>query len=131
MNPLVCKRNAAEVLGRLRAFYARRAPDRVFAACGIPSPAIDGFRNAHGSVECGYPDPHERAAFWDRYLAERSDLEDDSMPVAYLSEFDQGLYGGLLGGDVRFMVHPEIGWISSMVPPLLGDPSEFDRLKFD
>ena len=34
-----------------------------------------------------------------------------------LSELDQGLYGGLLGGDVRFLAHPENGWISSMVPP--------------
>jgi hypothetical protein len=48
-----------------------------------------------------------------------------------LSEFDQGLYGGLLGGEVRFLAHPDVGWISSMVPPLLKDWSEFDRLHFD
>jgi hypothetical protein len=44
---------------------------------------------------------------------------------------DQGLYGGLLGGKVQFMAHPENGWISSMVAPLLADWSEFDRLRFD
>jgi hypothetical protein len=55
-------------------------------------------------------------------------LEDDSVPCAYLSEFDQGLYGGLVGGDVRFVAHPENGWISSMVPPLLKKWSDFDRL---
>jgi hypothetical protein len=53
------------------------------------------------------------------------------MPSAYLSEFDQGLYGGLLGGEVRFMVHPEIGWISSMVPPLLSNWSGLGALRFD
>ena len=53
------------------------------------------------------------------------------MPAAYLTELDQGLYGGLLGAEVRFMAHPDTGWISSMVPPLLADWSEFDRLRFD
>jgi hypothetical protein len=50
------------------------------------------------------------------------------MPCAYLSEFDQGLYGGLLGGDVRFIAHPDNGWISSMVPPLLEDWGQFPAL---
>ena len=44
---------------------------------------------------------------------------------------DQGLYGGLLGGNVQFMAHPENGWISSMVSPLLKDWPEFDRLRLD
>jgi len=131
MKPLACKTNSADVILRLRDFYARNAPDRICAACQIPSPAIEDFRRAHPMVECKYPDPRERVSFWGRYLAERATLEDDSLPVAYLSEFDQGLYGGLLGGDVRFMVHPEIGWISSMVPPLLEDHADFDRLRFD
>ena len=29
------------------------------------------------------------------------------------------------------MAHPDVGWISSMLPPLLKDWSEFDRLRFD
>ena len=53
------------------------------------------------------------------------------MPAAYLSELDQGVYGGLLGADVRFMANPATGWISSMAPPLLADWSEFDCLRFD
>ena len=64
-------------------------------------------------------------------LASGRAIEDDSLPGAYLSEFDQGLYGGLLGGEVRFLAHPDVGWISSMVSPLLQDWSEFDRLHFD
>jgi hypothetical protein len=36
-----------------------------------------------------------------------------------------------LGGEVRFLAHREIGWVSSMVPPLLTDWSEFARLRFD
>jgi len=128
---LAYKPNAAEVIQRLRLLYERRAADRIFATMEIPSPALDEFRRRHTDVECEYPDPHDRAAFWDSLFQERSQLEDDSMPAAYLSEFDQGLYGGLLGGDVRFMCHPENGWISSMVPPLLTDWSQVDALAFD
>ena len=53
------------------------------------------------------------------------------MPSAVLSEFDEGLYGGLLGGDVRFLAHHDSGWVSSMIPPVLRDWLEFDRLRFD
>jgi hypothetical protein len=44
---------------------------------------------------------------------------------------DQGLYGGVLGGQVQFMSHPDSGWISSMVPALLDDWSGLASLRFD
>ena len=97
----------------------------------VPSPALDGFQQRYGDGFCDYPDPAERIEFWDRLLKERTGVEDDSVPLVYLSEMDQGLYGGLLGGDVQFMTHAENGWISSMVAPLLDDWSEFDSLAFD
>jgi hypothetical protein len=97
----------------------------------VPTEAMQRFRQRYTSPDCDYPAPEERAAFWDDHLRQRAAVEDDSMPAAYLSEFDQGLYGGLLGGEVRFMPHPEAGWIPSMVPPLLNDWSEFDDLHFD
>ena len=127
---LVYKANMQETLERLTRLYAREAPDEVFAAFEIPSPAVRRFAEAYPHGYCKQPDLRERIAFWDEHLAERSVLEDDSMPCAYLSEFDQGLYGGMLGGDVQFMAHPENGWISSMVAPLLRDWSEFDALHF-
>ena len=70
-------------------------------------------------------------AFWDELLAERAAIHDDSIPSAYLSEMDQGLYGGIVGGKVQFMAHPENGWISSMVPPILEDWEGFPRLTID
>lgn len=121
----------ARVFDRLRALYERRAQDRVFAAFDIPSPTLTEFGKRHAAGLCGYPDPAERIGFWDRLLAERVALNDDSIPSAYLSEFDQGLYGGVLGGEVRFVCNPDTGWISSMVFPLLKDWSEFSRLRFD
>ncbi len=125
------KRNADSVLRRLSALYDRSAEDQIFASFEVPSPALVKFEREHPEPVCGYPDPHDRIRFWDELLCEAEGLEDDSIPSAYLSEFDQGLYGGLVGGEVRFMAHPENGWISSMVPPLLRDWSEVDTLAFD
>jgi hypothetical protein len=125
------KPNYPDVLERLRSLHAREARDRIFATMAIPSAAIEAFKAAYPHAECDYSDPEDRADFWDRLFLERAALEDDSLPGAYLSEFDQGLYGGLLGGEVRFMVHPDVGWISSMVPPLLKSWDEFNGLQFD
>jgi hypothetical protein len=96
----------------------------------VPSPALERFAAAHPEGGCDYPDPRERVAFWEELLAERAAIFDDTVPSAYLSEMDQGLYGGLLGGEVRFACDPATGWISSMVPPLLSDWSEFGALSF-
>jgi hypothetical protein len=137
MTELAYKANAAEVLARLTRLVSRQARDQIFAAFILPSRAMADFQQRYsGDFMTEYPDPHERIAFWDRHLSERTRLEDDSIPAAYPSEFDQGLYGGLFGGDVRFLSMPHdgyvgSGWISSMVPPLLHDWSEFGRLAFD
>lgn len=119
-----------EVIERLKLLQSRRGVDRIFAMFEVPSAALERFAARYSGEFCEYPDPEERARFWEEYLAERVGLEDDSVPIAYLSEFDQGLYGGLVGGDVRFLPHPENGWISSMVPPVLRDWSDFERLEF-
>ncbi len=125
------KPHADAVLAGLRALYERRAEDRVFASMDVPSRALAEFRRGHPGGFCAAPDLHERIGFWDAYLRERTPVEDDSIPSAYLSELDQGIYGGLLGGEVRFLCDPETGWISSMVPPLISDWTEFDGLRFD
>jgi hypothetical protein len=131
MNALDYKPGYREVLPRLRRLYERRGGDQIFATMAVPSPALAEFQRQYPQAQCDYPDPAERADFWDRLLRERTAIEDDSLPSAYLSEFDQGLYGGLLGGEVRFLAHPQVGWISSMIPALLKDWSEFERLRFD
>jgi hypothetical protein len=120
-----------EVLGRLRLLHQRQAGDRIFAEMEVPSLTLERFQDEYAAGFCDYPDPAARIEFWDNLFKERTKLEDDSIPRAYLSEMDQGLYGGLLGGNVQFMAHPENGWISSMVAPLLADWSDFDALRFD
>jgi hypothetical protein len=131
MPHLAYKPNFPQLLDRLHSFYDRQADDRIFAAMDVPSPALEEFRQKYPQPQCEYPDPAQRAEFWDRWLRERAAIGDDSLPSAYLTEFDQGIYGGMLGGEVRFLANPDMGWISSMVPPLLHDLSELDRLRFD
>jgi len=131
MPTLAYRPNLADILERLRALHERHAMDRIFAEMDVPSLTLERFQQEYAEGFCDYPDPVARIEFWDSLFKERAALDDDSIPRAYLSEMDQGLYGGLLGGNVQFMAHPENGWISSMVAPLLRDWSEFDSLRFD
>lgn len=130
MESLAYKRNIDDTISRLSALYNREMPDHICASFEIPSPALETFRAANEEGFCPAPDIGERISFWDGYLAERAALEDDGMPCAYLSECDQGLYGAMVGGEIQYMCHDN-GWISSMVPPLLGDWARFDDLTYD
>jgi len=118
------------VLDRLRALYEDRDQSIALAVMQVPSPTLRKLSENAVSGYCGYPDPSDRASFWDELLSERKDVFDDSIPRCHLSEMDQGLYGGLVGGEVRFLLDPKTGWVSSMVAPILKDLSEIDRLSF-
>jgi len=118
-------------LERLRGLYERRLQDRILACMEVPTGALRRFAERYPDGPTPCPDLEERVAFWDSFWAERAALSDDSVPSAYLSELDQGLYGGIVGGEVRFMAHPENGWISSMVPPIFKDWCELEKLSID
>jgi len=121
--------DAAARIERLQSLYERQASDRIFAVMNLPpGRTIKEFAATHEAGYCAYPDPEERIYFWDALFTERKDILDDSIPAAYPSEMDQGLYGGLLGGQVRLLCDTNTGWISSMVPPLISDWSELGRL---
>jgi hypothetical protein len=124
---LYCK-DASSRIERLRELYDARPQDRIYARVEIPTRALCEFAHRHAAGYTSRPPIEERVAFWDRLSAERAAVSDDSIPSAYLSELDQGLYGGIVGGNVQFMAHPENGWISSMVPPILRDWSGLERL---
>lgn len=124
--------DAGARIERLRSLYEDRPLDRIFAVMHLPpGRAIREFARTYTADFCDYPDPAARIRFWDAHFSERRDVHDDCIPSAYLSEMDQGLYGGLLGGAARFLAEPATGWISSMVPPLLEDWAGFDRLAID
>jgi len=124
--PDLCER-----IERLRSLYERRAMDRVFAVMGVPRKALAEFAARYASGPCECPPLEERVRFWDSFLSEAPAVEDDRIPAAYMTELDQGLYGGLLGGKATFMAHPDAGWISSMVAPMLAELDEMDRLHRD
>ena len=119
-----------ERLKRLHRLYENRDQNLVLAVMNVDDPAARALSATLPSGYCEYPDPLERAHFWDSMLQRRSEIFDDSIPSAYLSEMDQGLYGGLLGGKVLFLSNPQSGWVSSMVSPILNDWSELDELDF-
>lgn len=129
--PLTYCPHGNEASRRLRALYEDRRSDQICAVMEVPNAALTRFAAEHEGGYCAFPDVRDRIRFWDDYLRERVDVEDDSIPSAYLTELDQGLYGALIGGDVRFLCDPASGWISSMVPPVLRDWSELSRLSLD
>ena len=122
-----CPDGAAR-LERLRSLYTERPQDRIFARMEVETNALRRFAAKYPPGYTDRPDLALRVAFWDELLAERAAIHDDSIPSAYLSEMDQGLYGGVVGGKVQFMAHPENGWISSMVSPILEDWEGFPHL---
>ncbi|MEN8229188.1 MAG: hypothetical protein ABFS38_13600 [Bacteroidota bacterium] len=131
MNEIEYKKNSDSVIERLKPFYERKASDQIFANFKIHSETIDEFRANHMAGYTSYPDPLERAHFWESLLKEKILAEDDNIPSAYLSEFDQGLYGALIGGDIQFLRDPDKGWISSMVKPMYDNLESFQPGPFD
>jgi hypothetical protein len=128
--PLSYCPHASQVLERLQQLYDHRDPEQICAVLEVPSGTLTEFSRTHTDGYCGCPETSDRIRFWDAYLRERTSLQDDAIPSAYLSEMDQGLYGGLIGGDVRFLCDPVSGWISSMVPPILSDWGGLESLSF-
>lgn len=131
MKKIYYKKNADCVIERLKLFYERKASDQIFAEFKLSSKTLDDFsrNNKEGSVQ--YPDPEKRILFWNSLLKEKTLVEDDSIPSAYLSEFDQGLYGALIGGEIQFLCNPKDGWISSMVKPIYNNLALFLPKQFD
>lgn len=123
--------NLAQTTERLCSLYQREATDRIFAVMKTPSRVLKQYADKYPSGFCEYPDPEERAYFWDQLLQEYTAIQDDHIPSAYLREFDQGLYGALVGGTPRFMRDATTGQISSMVAPFLPEWEEFGKLKTD
>lgn len=85
---LLHKPNAREAAARLAALWSRQAQNNILAHVPVPTEALREYAETHTDGPTEYPDPHERIRFWDAHLAETKDMEDDWLPIAYLSEFD-------------------------------------------
>jgi len=120
---MLYKKNYKQVLSRLKELYSGNGKDKIYAVMDIPNRALQNYADETKCGETVYPDLENRIRFWDSYSLHFTDLEDDSIPSSYLTEFDEGLYGGLMGGEVRFLNSPDTGWISSMTVPFWKDLS--------
>ena len=120
-----------ERIDRLKRLYEGKAEDQVMAVMDVPRRTLAEFGKKYEGGACACPPVDERLRFWDSLLQEGAVLHDDRIPAAYLTELDQGLYGGLLGAELRYMADPGSGWISSMVAPLLSGWDDFEELQWD
>ncbi len=128
---MIYKKNYMKVISRMKDLYGGLGVDHIYAKMNIPNPVLEFFANTFDDGPVNQPDVKERSIFWDEVLSIYSNLEDDSIPSCYLSEFDQGLYAGLLGGKVKYLRHAASGWISSMVEPFINDIKEINNFYFD
>ena len=128
---MLYKKNSQEVIARLTDLYTGKGLDKIYAKMHIPNPILEKSKREYKGGRSEYPDIEERIAFWDNTLSIYSDLEDDSIPSAYLSEFDQGLYGALVGAEIRFLYNASRGTIASMVSPFVEDLDEVGDFKPD
>jgi hypothetical protein len=128
--PLSYCPDGEHVLQRLNLVFEQRSQGVILASMDVPNRALAEFAATHRLGFCDYPDPEERIQFWDAYLRERGAVHDDTIPSVYPTEMDQGLYGGLVGGDVRHLCDTATGWISSMVAPILKDWTGLKDLSF-
>jgi hypothetical protein len=123
------KQNYNHVIQRLSDLYSGKGKDKIYAKIYTKSKTIEKYADKYPSGEMEYPELGLRASFWEDYLLEQQDIDDDSMPCAYMSEFDEGLYAGLLGAETRFMYNSDWGWVSSMSVPFVKDVTELMKLK--
>ena len=128
---MLYKKNCNKVITRLENFYSGGGKGSICAQMKMPNSVIDQMKREmkDGPVSC--PDLITRADFWDKVLSLYADLEDDSIPGIYLTEIDQGLDGGMLGGEPHFILDTSSGWISSMVPPFAESAEDIYKYEID
>ena len=129
------KENWEEVIERQTAFWNREMPDRILARIYVRNPYLDKWLEEKGKsipIETDeLPDTQDIFEMWDCKLRILRNIEDDSLPVMIPTEFDEGLYGGILGARMIYGFDPASGWFSSMAESFLDDYSDTSCLKID
>jgi len=125
------KKNYRQVMERLDGLFSGQCRDQVFARMSVHSPVLERYSTYYPEGDLPYPSLEERRDFWNSFLSEQTELLDDSMPVAYMAEFDEGLYTALLGAPIRFQYLKETGRVCSMGDPILKEFSDWRSLKMD
>lgn len=139
MKKMLYKQNLKETITRLKDFWSGNAGDRILVQFMLHNQYLDEYLSSQrlpaneivyreGDPEGKFPSPETKFGYVDNQLRIRAGLDDDSVPVAYMHLFDQGIYGGLFGGRAIFNLQ---GRGSSMSEPVLDDWDSFSQLAFD
>lgn len=134
---LAYKRNLNETIARLEALWTGRMPHGICATMhGWPNPYLEEWRQkwhppAQGT-ERDLPSKEEIFEHWDALLRGRSEVEDDSLPVAYAClDWGESGFAGFLGAKVHFYSRGENGGTYSYAEPLLADWSQLEELRLE
>ena len=127
------KKNADEAFERLGELFSGGGTDRIYAGMGT--------RGYHQVKKCENPDAYgenrflelddgDYAALLERHAAgEKDEIDDDSFPYYYPNEFDEAIYGALVGAKAVFSVDEHR--VSSMVFPFVKDLDEVRHFVMD
>ena len=121
---MLYKKNYKDVIKRLTEFYERKGLNKIYAVMNVENSRLTEYKNNTSDGETTYPDLNDRIKLWDEICRENQTINDDSLRIAYLSELDEGLYGGLVGGKLRFINDSTTAWISSMTEPFIEELEE-------
>jgi len=116
------RKNLDDAVDRLSDFYDRRGDNEVFIRIDVQDCQADLSTERRLLNRRTFPDVKWLYSHWERYLTKLYNLEDDSTPTIYLSPYDQGLYGAILGAelvvDKPMRIERTPFWIGSMTKPL-------------
>lgn len=128
------KKNLHEVNERMVPFWKREAQDEIRAQFLVRNPELEELlRRQAGDIPIDSADlVDEKRLFdlWDYRLQIKTELRDDSVPVAMLQQYDQGLYCGVVGAPITFCYDPGSGNFSSMNKPYLSSWDDLDTVVF-
>jgi hypothetical protein len=131
------KKNADETFDRFRELFSSGGTDKIYAkifyaaANNIAEETTKKEKkeetkqidmDVYPEVDEAY---FEKLINWGKSFYDR---EDDDLPSLYPHEFDEGLYGALVGGKIRFL---HGSYISSMVYPFVKDLDEVKNFSLD
>jgi hypothetical protein len=135
MSGLAWKRNADEILERRRRFFRREMRDCILVTLPVAIyteadwQAFEQRWPQYGEGETRpYPCDEEIFARELIGLQARGQVEDDELPVLYTTlDAGEGIVGGTLGGDIRFLHRPR-GAAFSATKAVLPDYSDLSSL---
>jgi len=113
------KKNFYEAKERMDTFWKREAKDEIRVQFTVKNRPLENLlkskKNEISHILNEPPQIDVIFKIWETRLKIRTELLDDSVPVAQMSHFDEGIYGAIVGGPITYLYDAESGVISSML----------------